>query len=253
MMTLTRWGSAQVLLAGLAIAAMTMGQAHAQTAGTGAGTSAAAGATSQAGAGAAAATVAAPAVTAVAQDPIPDDPTLPKKKKKKSAALTPPAAADQPPVALDTGKTPVPTGAGTQAATDPAAPAEKMKKKKMATAAASASTPVAAAPSGPTVTATVAAPKKNARQVAAVSDPNAPVSAATPGCRTRSFLVNDYGKDGPTADAKRLLEADIAEWTKANNLQNIKISARDVQCEQFLNFIVFDEWTCTASAQICWK
>jgi hypothetical protein len=82
--------------------------------------------------------------------------------------------------------------------------------------------------------------------------PDTPASGPS-GCRTRSFLVNDYGKDGPTADAKRLLAADISSWTKANNLSNVKVGATSVKCYQFLNFIAFDEWTCTASAKVCWQ
>src|SRR6476661_6592722 len=57
-------------------------------------------------------------------------------------------------------------------------------------------------------------------------------AAATPAgaaCQRLAFLVNDYGKDGPTKDAKK-----------------------DVKCELFLNFIVFDEHTCEASALVCW-
>jgi len=199
--------------------------AGAQAVSTGGGTVAAAGTSADAGSNAIAA---APSTGAASTQAIPDDPTLPKKKTKKTVA-----AADQPPVALDTGTADIPA--------DPT-----MKKKKHA-AAASAD----AVPPEPATTASV---KKSARKTAAAStDPNAPVSASSPGCRTRSFLVNDYGKDGPTADAKRLLDQDIADWSKANRLQNVKVGDKSVQCEQFLNFVVFDEWTCTASAQVCWK
>ena len=71
-------------------------------------------------------------------------------------------------------------------------------------------------------------------------------------CTTLSFSVNDYGKDGPTKDAKDLLDKYIAKWTKENNLTNYTVGKKDVSCELFLNFIVFDEHTCKASAQVCW-
>lgn len=134
---------------------------------------------------------------AVADDPVPPDPTLPKPKKKKAAAAAPAPA--------DTG--------------DPA------------------------------TTGTTAKPSK----VAEGTDAQASGPLRASGCKTRGFTVNDYGKDGPTADAKRLLDEDIATWSKANGLQNVKIGPKKVDCFQFLNFVVFDEWTCTATAQICWK
>ena len=123
------------------------------------------------------------------------------------------------------------------AATDDTVPpdptlAPKAKKKKAAAASAGTADP------------------STTSNTAAV-DAGRPVGAS--GCRTRGFTVNDYGKDGPTADAKRLLDQDIADWTKANSLQNVKVGPKKVECFQFLNFVVFDEWTCTASAQICWK
>ena len=76
-----------------------------------------------------------------------------------------------------------------------------------------------------------------------------PASAA---CKKFSFLVNDYGKDGPTKDAKDLLDKYIAKWTKDNNVTNYTVGKKDVSCELFLNFIVFDEHTCKASALVCW-
>jgi hypothetical protein len=35
---------------------------------------------------------------------------------------------------------------------------------------------------------------------------------AVAGCKRMGFLVNDYGKDGPTNDAKSLLDKHIATW-----------------------------------------
>jgi hypothetical protein len=71
-------------------------------------------------------------------------------------------------------------------------------------------------------------------------------------CQKLSFLVNDYGKDGPTKDAKDLLDKYIANWTEEKSIKGYTVGKKDVKCELFLNFIVFDEHTCTASATVCW-
>ncbi|MEQ1578617.1 MAG: hypothetical protein ABL894_13310 [Hyphomicrobium sp.] len=76
-----------------------------------------------------------------------------------------------------------------------------------------------------------------------------PASAA---CKRMGFLVNDYGKDGPTKDAQELLEKDIAKWAAGQGIKTYTVNKKDVSCELFLNFIVFDEHTCTASATVCW-
>jgi hypothetical protein len=80
-------------------------------------------------------------------------------------------------------------------------------------------------------------------------------AAATPAgaaCQRLAFLVNDYGKDGPTKDAKNLLDKYIVTWTKEKGIANYTVGKKDVKCELFLNFIVFDEHTCTATVQVCW-
>jgi hypothetical protein len=71
-------------------------------------------------------------------------------------------------------------------------------------------------------------------------------------CQKLGFSVNDYGKDGPTRDAKNLLDKYIADWTKANGIKGHTVGKKDVSCELFLDFIVFDEHTCKASALVCW-
>lgn len=76
--------------------------------------------------------------------------------------------------------------------------------------------------------------------------------AAEATCKRMGFLVNDYGKDGPTKDAQDLLEKHVAEWAAQNGVKNYTIGKKDVSCELFLDFIVFDEHTCTASANVCW-
>lgn len=76
-----------------------------------------------------------------------------------------------------------------------------------------------------------------------------PASAA---CKRMGFLVNDYGKEGPTKDAKDLLDKDIAKKMAAQGIKKYTVGKKDVKCELFLNFIVFDEHTCTAEANVCW-
>jgi hypothetical protein len=72
------------------------------------------------------------------------------------------------------------------------------------------------------------------------------------GCKRMAFLVNDYGKDGPTKDAKSLLDKHISEWAAQQGIKDYSVGTKSVSCYQFLNFIVFDEHTCTASANVCW-
>lgn len=77
----------------------------------------------------------------------------------------------------------------------------------------------------------------------------APAEAA---CKRMGFLVNDYGKEGPTRDAQELLDKHVAEWAAQNGIKNYTIGKKDVKCELYLNLILFDEHTCTASANVCW-
>jgi hypothetical protein len=71
-------------------------------------------------------------------------------------------------------------------------------------------------------------------------------------CTRLAFSVNDYGKDGPTKDANGLLDRYIADWTRQKGIKSYTVGKRDVSCELFLDFIVFDEHTCKASALVCW-
>ena len=77
----------------------------------------------------------------------------------------------------------------------------------------------------------------------------APASAE---CKRYGFLVNDYGKEGPTRDAKELLDKHIATKMAERGIKTYTTGKKDVSCELFLNFIVFDEHTCTAEATVCW-
>ena len=78
------------------------------------------------------------------------------------------------------------------------------------------------------------------------------VSPAAAACQKLAFSVNDYGKDGPTKDAKDLLDKYIVTWMKEKGIGKYTVGKKDVKCELFLNFIVFDEHTCQASALVCW-
>lgn len=71
-------------------------------------------------------------------------------------------------------------------------------------------------------------------------------------CTRLGFSVNDYGKDGPTKDAKDLLDKYVAKWAAEQGIAKYSIGKKDVKCELFLDFIVFDEHTCRAEASVCW-
>lgn len=77
-------------------------------------------------------------------------------------------------------------------------------------------------------------------------------NAAFAACTKLAFSVNDYGKDGPTKDALSLLDKYAAKWTADRGIKKYSVGKKDVSCELFLNFVVFDEHTCTASATVCW-
>ncbi len=71
-------------------------------------------------------------------------------------------------------------------------------------------------------------------------------------CTRLAFSVNDYGKDGPTKDAKRLLDKYVAKWAGEHGIKKYTTGSKNVSCELFLNFILFDEHTCKADANVCW-
>lgn len=76
-----------------------------------------------------------------------------------------------------------------------------------------------------------------------------PASAA---CTRLAFSVNDYGKDGPTKDAKDLLDKYVARVMAERGIKSYRIGKKDVKCELFLDFGFFDEHTCRAEATVCW-
>ena len=71
-------------------------------------------------------------------------------------------------------------------------------------------------------------------------------------CTRLGFSVNDYGKDGPTKDAKSLLDKYIANWAAQNGVKTYTTGKKDVKCELYLDVILFDEHTCRAEATVCW-
>lgn len=83
----------------------------------------------------------------------------------------------------------------------------------------------------------------------AVAALSVPADAA---CKKFGFTVNDYGKEGPTNDAKNLLDKHVAEWATKNGVSEYSTGKKTVSCELFLDVILFDEHTCTASATVCW-
>ncbi|PPC85915.1 MAG: hypothetical protein CTY31_01010 [Hyphomicrobium sp.] len=76
-----------------------------------------------------------------------------------------------------------------------------------------------------------------------------PVSAA---CTRLGFSVNDYGKEGPTKDAKDLLDKYIAKTMAEKGVKTYRTGKKDVKCELYIDLIVFDEYTCRAEATVCW-
>ena len=72
-------------------------------------------------------------------------------------------------------------------------------------------------------------------------------------CTRLAFTVNDYGKVGPTNDAKNLLDKYIAKWTADRKITGYNTGPKAVSCELFLDVILFDEYTCKAEATVCWN
>ena len=58
-----------------------------------------------------------------------------------------------------------------------------------------------------------------------------PASAA---CTRLAFSVNDYGKDGPTSDAKGLLDKYVAKWAADHKIAKYTTGTKSVNCELFL-------------------
>lgn len=78
-------------------------------------------------------------------------------------------------------------------------------------------------------------------------------TGANAACQRLGFSVNDYGKEGPIRDAKKMLDEYIKKWAADRGITRYKVGKKDVSCELFLDVGVFDEHTCKASATFCWK
>lgn len=78
-------------------------------------------------------------------------------------------------------------------------------------------------------------------------------TAADAKCTRLAFSVNDYGKDGPTKDAKSLLDKYIAKWAADNGIKKYTTGKKTVSCELYLDLLLFDEHTCKAEASVCWN
>lgn len=93
-------------------------------------------------------------------------------------------------------------------------------------------------------------------QTAAVAGAPAAAKAAggksTGRCTRMAFEVNDWGKDGPTRDAKNLLDGHIAKWAAEKGIKTYKTGKKTVNCRLFLDFGIADEHTCRAEAPVCW-
>ncbi len=77
-------------------------------------------------------------------------------------------------------------------------------------------------------------------------------NAAEAACTKLFYSVNDYGKDGPARDAQTLLDPFIAKWAAEKGIKKYRTGKKEVECELFLDFGVFDEYTCKATASVCW-
>ena len=88
--------------------------------------------------------------------------------------------------------------------------------------------------------------------IAAVLSVTMIADVASAACTRLSFSVNDYGKDGPTKDAKDLLDKYIAKTMAERGIKTYRVGKKDVTCELFLDFGFFDEHTCKAAAVVCW-
>jgi hypothetical protein len=90
------------------------------------------------------------------------------------------------------------------------------------------------------------------RAVAAALALAVTTAAAEARCTRLAFSVNDYGKEGPTKDAMKLLDGHIAKWAAENGIKGYKVGKKTVSCELYLDLIIFDEYTCKAEAPVCW-
>lgn len=87
---------------------------------------------------------------------------------------------------------------------------------------------------------------------AAAAALTAAIAPASAGCTRLGFTVNDYGKEGPTNDAKALLDKYIEKKMAERGVKTYRVGKKEVNCELFIDLILFDEHTCRADATVCW-
>lgn len=160
------------------------------------------------------------------------------------------AACGLAPAAVSAQTTTTTTTAATAA---PAAASATATPKTTNSTTAAAASSTAAQPAVTATTATATTDPATTATIPAAASAKPKKVAAKGNCVTLGFEVNDYGKDGPTKDAKALLDGYVAKWATANGIKTYKMGAKSVDCKLFLDFIVFDEHTCTASANVCWQ
>jgi len=56
----------------------------------------------------------------------------------------------------------------------------------------------------------------------------------------------------PDARCAGLLDKYIEKWAQEKGIKKYKTGKKDVSCELFLDAIVFNEYTCKATANVCW-
>ena len=76
--------------------------------------------------------------------------------------------------------------------------------------------------------------------------------AADAACTRLASSVNDFGKVGPARDAQALLDKQIVDNMAKRGVKTYNVGKKDVACTLFLDVGVFDEYTCKASATVCW-
>lgn len=79
-----------------------------------------------------------------------------------------------------------------------------------------------------------------------------PIAAQARECKSMGFAVNDYGKEGPMRDALALLDVHIKKQMDERGVKKYTTGKKSVTCKLYLDLIVFDEYTCTAVANVCW-
>ena len=147
-----------------------------------------------------------------------------------------------PPFGVALAQSAAPAEAATSA---PTGPSTARKKPVSRTAKAGPAVEAAQAPAGVT-TGSVA------KMAGATAAAGAAGGKSTGRCTRMAFEVNDYGKDGPTKDAKELLDKHVAKWAADKGIKKYTVGKKVVNCRLFLDFGFFDEHTCRAEAPVCW-